>query len=184
MDKPFILIRPSDDTDIPAITAIYAGNVLNGTGTFETAAPDDTEMSSRRAAVLALGWPWLVAEETGLGVIGYAYANQFRPRMAYRCALEDSVYLAPSARGRGIGRALLTALVTQCEQRGARQLIALIGDADNAASIGLHTACGFERTGTLHAAGWKFDRWLDVVLMQRALGDGHRTPPGPIARSA
>ncbi|WP_425258567.1 N-acetyltransferase family protein [Rubrivivax sp. RP6-9] len=171
-----LTIRPSSDADLAAITAIYEHNVLHGTGTFELEAPDTAEMARRRADVLSKGLPWLVAEDAGQ-VLGYAYANHFRPRRAYRFCLEDSIYLAPEARGRGVGRLLLAELVARCEAAGARQMLAVIGDADNAGSIGVHRALGFEHTGVLKAAGWKFDRWLDVVLMQRALGTGAGTVP-------
>jgi L-amino acid N-acyltransferase YncA len=171
-----LTIRPSTDADLPAITAIYAHNVLHGTGTFELEAPDEAEMVRRRVDVLSKGLPWLVAESGG-HVLGYAYANHFRPRRAYRFCLEDSIYLHADARGRGVGRLLLAELVARCEAAGARQMLAVIGDAANAGSIGVHRACGFEHTGVLKAAGWKFDRWLDVVLMQRALGTGAATTP-------
>jgi phosphinothricin acetyltransferase len=171
-----LLIRPGADADLPAITAIYAWNVLNGTGTFELDAPDAAEMARRRADVLGRGLPWLVAERDG-AVVGYAYANVFRPRPAYRYCLEDSIYLHPQAQGGGIGRLLLAELVARCQALGARQMLAVIGDADNGASIGVHRALGFGHAGVLKAAGWKFGRWLDVVLMQRALGPGDGAPP-------
>ena len=174
---PDLLIRPSLLGDIPAITAIYAHNVLHGTGTFELEAPDDAEMGRRRDDVLGKGLPWLVAEAEGR-VLGYAYANHFRPRRAYRFCLEDSIYLHADARGQGVGRILLTELLTRCEVQGARQMLAVIGDSANAGSIGLHAALGFEHTGVLKASGWKFGRWLDVVLMQRSLGTGSSTPAG------
>jgi phosphinothricin acetyltransferase len=170
-----LLIRPSRSDDLPAITAVYAHNVLHGTGTFELEAPDEAEMGRRRDDVLGKGLPWLVAERGG-EVLGYAYANHFRPRRAYRFCLEDSIYLHPQARRQGVGRLLLAELMSQCEARGARQMLAVIGDAGNAASIGVHRALGFEHTGVLKAAGWKFDRWLDVVLMQRPLGLGDSEP--------
>ena len=170
-----LLVRPSVDADLPAITAIYAHAVLHGTGTFELEPPDTAEMARRRDDVLGKGLPWLVAERAGQ-VLGYAYANHFRPRRAYRFCLEDSVYLHPDAQGQGLARALLAELMTRCEARGARQMLAVIGDAANAGSVGLHAALGFEHTGVLKAAGWKFGRWLDVVLMQRALGDGDAKP--------
>ncbi|MDO9284689.1 MAG: N-acetyltransferase family protein [Aquabacterium sp.] len=178
MTTPALLIRPSTPADLPAITAIYAEAVLNGTGTFELDPPDQAEMARRRDDVLSKGLPWLVAEAPGPAgnqVLGYAYANHFRPRRAYRFCLEDSIYLHPDARGRGVGRLLLTELVGRCEAAGARQMLAVIGDAANAGSIGVHAALGFEHTGVLKAAGWKFDRWLDVILMQRALGTGDTT---------
>ncbi len=171
-----MILRPSTEADLPAITAIYAEAVLHGTGTFELEAPDGAEMARRRTDVLSKGLPWLVAEESGR-VLGYAYANHFRPRRAYRFCLEDSIYLAPEARGRGVGRLLLAELVARCEAAGARQMLAVIGDSANAGSIGVHRALGFEHTGLLKASGWKFGRWLDVVLMQRALGTGAATTP-------
>jgi L-amino acid N-acyltransferase YncA len=176
MNLPTLFIRPSTQADLPAITAIYTDAVMNGTGTFELDAPDSAEMSQRRSAVLANGWPWLVAESGGQ-VLGYAYANPFRPRRAYRFCLEDSIYLAPAARGHGVGRLLLAELLARCEALGARQMLAVIGDAANAGSVGVHAALGFEHTGVLKAAGWKFGRWLDVVLMQRALGTGNADAP-------
>lgn len=171
------MIRASRAEDLPAITAIYAHAVLNGTGTFELEPPDAAEMGRRRDAVLANGLPWLVAARDDQ-VLGYAYANHFRPRRAYRFCLEDSIYLHADARGQGVGRVLLAELIARCEARGARQMLAVIGDADNTGSVGVHRACGFEHTGVLKASGWKFGRWLDVVLMQRALGEGAATPGG------
>ncbi len=173
--SPRLLIRPSTPADLPAITAIYAWHVAHGTGTFELDAPDAEEMGRRREAVLANGLPWLVAERGGR-VLGYAYANHFRPRRAYRFCVEDSIYLADEARGQGLGRLLLAELIARCQAAGARQMLAVIGDAANAASIGVHRALGFEHTGVLKSAGWKFERWLDVVLMQRALGEGDASP--------
>lgn len=170
-----LLIRPSTPADLAAITAIYADNVLQGTGTFELEPPDAAEMARRRDDVLGKGLPWLVAERAHQ-VLGYAYANHFRPRRAYRFCLEDSIYLHPDARTQGIGRLLLTELVSRCEALGARQMLAVIGDAANAGSIRLHAALGFEHTGVLKASGWKFGRWLDVVLMQRSLGAGDGAP--------
>src|SRR5436305_8667016 len=143
MSTPTLLIRPSTAADVPAIAAVYGWNVLNGTGTFELDAPSEDEMARRRDDVLAKGLPWLVAESAGR-VLGYAYAGQFRPRPAYRYCLEDSIYLAPEAKGRGVGRLLLAELLAQCEARGARQMLAVIGDSANAASIGVHRALGLE----------------------------------------
>lgn len=168
---PAALIRPCTAEDLPAVQAIYAHAVEHGTGTFELQAPTLEEMARRHADVLAKGLPWLVAQSEGR-VVGYAYANAFRPRPAYRFFLEDSIYLAPKAQGQGLGRLLLADLVARCTAAGARQLLAVIGDAQNQASIGVHRSCGFEHTGVLQHAGWKFGRWLDVVLMQRALGPG------------
>ena len=176
MPIPSLLIRPSSGADIPAITAIYGHNVQHGTGTFELEPPSEDEMSRRRDDVTGKGLPWLVGEADGV-VLGYAYANHFRPRRAYRFCLEDSIYLAADARGQGIGRLLLAELIARCEAAGARQMLAVIGDSANAGSIGVHRALGFEDSGVLKAAGWKFGRWLDVVLMQRALNTGAATAP-------
>ena len=176
MSSLALLIRPGTPDDIARITAIYAWNVLNGTGTFELLAPDAADMTRRYEDVMSKGLPWLVAERAGQ-VLGYAYANHFRPRPAYRFCLEDSIYLAADAMGQGIGRLLLAELLSQCEARGARQMLAVIGDSANAASIGLHRRLGFEQTGLLKAAGWKFERWLDVVVMQRSLGQGSTAAP-------
>lgn len=173
-----MLIRPSTDADLDAITAIYADAVLTGTGTFELEPPDTAEMSRRRADVLSKGLPWLVAEADGQ-VLGYAYANHFRPRLAYRFCLEDSIYLHRDARGRGVGTQLLAELMARCEAAGARQMLAVIGDSQNAGSIGVHRRLGFEHVGVMKSAGWKFERWLDVVVMQRALGRGDAVPPEP-----
>lgn len=169
-------IRPSLPGDLPALTAIYAHHVLHGTGTFELEPPDEAEMARRHADVTGKGLPWLVAEEAGV-VLGYAYANHFRPRRAYRFCLEDSIYLAPTAQRRGVGRLLLAELLARSEALGARQMLAVIGDAANAGSIGVHRALGFEPAGVLKAAGWKFDQWRDVVLMQKALGTGAADAP-------
>jgi L-amino acid N-acyltransferase YncA len=166
-----LTIRPSTGADLPAIQAIYAHAVTSGTGTFETEVPAVDEMGRRRQEVLGRQLPWLVAERGG-EVLGYAYANYFRPRLAYRFCVEDSIYLAPAAQGQGVGRLLLAELIARCESAGARQMLAVIGDAANAGSVGVHTALGFTHTGVLKSAGWKFGRWLDVVLMQRTLGLG------------
>jgi len=177
---PPLVIRPSTVADLPAITRIYAYAVTHGTGTFELDCPGEAEMSRRRDDVLAKGLPWLVGERGGQ-LLGYAYANHFRPRRAYRFCVEDSIYLDPNANGQGVGRLLLAELLAQCEARGARQMLAVIGGAANAGSIGVHRRCGFEPTGVLKAAGWKFDRWLDVVLMQKSMGDGSATAPADSA---
>ena len=176
MAAPSLLIRPSTPADLPAITAIYGWNVLNGTGTFELEAPDEPEIARRRDDVLSKGLPWLVAERHGV-VLGFAYANHFRPRRAYRFCLEDSVYLAADAKGQGLGRLLLAELLARCEAAGARQMLAVIGDSANLGSIGVHRTLGFEPIGVMKAAGWKFERWLDVVLMQKSLGQGAETVP-------
>ena len=175
MNEP-LLLRPSTVADLAAMTRIYADAVRDGTGSFELVAPDAQQMAERRTAVLEAGWPWLVAERGSI-VLGFAYAQSFRPRPAYRWCVEDSIYLDRAARACGIGRLLLAELVGRCAARGARQMLALIGDAANAGSIGVHRACGFEHTGVMRDSGWKFDRWLDVVIMQRALGDGSASAP-------
>jgi L-amino acid N-acyltransferase YncA len=171
-----VLIRPSTPGDLAAITAIYGWHVRHGTGTFEVDPPDMAEMARRREDVVAKALAYLVLEQEG-AVLGYAYANQFRPRPAYRFCLEDSVYLAPDAAGRGYGRLLLAELLARCEAAGARQMLAVIGDSANAGSIGVHRALGFGHVGTIAAAGWKFDAWRDVVVMQRSLGPGATLPP-------
>jgi L-amino acid N-acyltransferase YncA len=173
---PTTLIRPSTAADVPAISAIYGDAALSGTGTFELEAPAEAEMARRRDDVLAKGLPWLVAEVDGR-VLGYAYANHFRPRLAYRFCVEDSIYLHRDARGKGLGTLLLSELMARCEAAGARQMLAVIGDSANAGSIGVHRRLGFEHVGVMKSAGWKFDRWLDVVVMQRALGVGDSLPP-------
>ncbi len=170
------LIRPSRDEDLDAIARIYGHHVLTGTGTFETTPPTTTEMATRRADVLGKGLPWLVAEDAGQ-VIGFAYGNWFKPRPAYRFSVEDSIYLAPEAAGKGLGRALLAELLATLERGGVRKVMAVIGDSANAGSIGVHTALGFERVGVVRSCGWKFDRWLDIVLMEKSLGQGDSTPP-------
>ncbi len=169
-------IRPSTDADVPAITAIYAHHVLHGTGTFETTPPTEADMAARRADVLAKGLPYLVVEEAGQ-VLGFAYCNWFKPRPAYRFSAEDSIYLHPDARGRGLGRRLLGALAEAGEKAGLRKLIAVIGDSGNAGSIGVHRALGCTDAGVIRSCGWKFGRWLDIVLMEKVLGDGDATPP-------
>lgn len=171
-----LTLRPSIAADLAAIQAIYAEAVLHGTGTFETEVPAIEEISRRRDEVLSRGLPWLVAEAEGQ-VVGYAYANYFRPRLAYRFCLEDSVYLRPDQQGRGVGKLLLTELISRCEAAGARQMLAVIGDSDNLGSIGVHRSLGFTTTGLLKSSGWKFGRWLDVVLMQRQLGSGDQSSP-------
>lgn len=171
------LIRPSTPADVGAIASIYGWHVRHGTGTFEIDAPDHAEMARRRDDVVTKGLPFLVLEQEG-SVRGYAYANQFRPRPAYRFCVEDSVYLEPELAGRGYGRLLLAELLARCEAAGARQMLAVIGDSANAGSVGVHRALGFATVGTIAAAGWKFDRWLDVVVMQRGLGAGAAASPG------
>lgn len=169
-------IRPSTDGDTAAIAAIYCHHVLHGTGTFEIDPPSEAEIAARRAEVLARGLPWLVAER-GRQVQGFAYANWFKPRPAYRFSAEDSVYVADGARGQGLGRLLLAELLAQTEAAGARKLLAVIGDSANLASIALHRALGFADVATLRSVGWKFGAWRDVVLMEKALGAGDRSAP-------
>ena len=171
-----LTLRSSTDADLPAITAIYAHHVLHGTGTFETTPPTETEMAGRRADVLARGLPYLVAENDGR-VVGFAYCQWFKPRPAYRFSAEDSIYLDPDAAGQRIGNRLLLELAKQAEAAGIRKLIAVIGDSDNVRSIGVHRAVGFRHVGTIESCGWKFVRWLDIVLMEKSLGHGNRTPP-------
>lgn len=168
-------IRPSTDSDIDAITTIYAHHVLHGTGTFETTPPTASEMAARRTDVLSKDLPYLVLEEEER-LLGFAYCTWFKPRPAYRFSAEDSIYMHPEAGGRGWGRLLLTELMAQAERAGVRKLIAVIGDSANLGSVGVHRSCGFQPVGVLSNCGWKFDRWLDVVLMDRALGAGSSTP--------
>jgi L-amino acid N-acyltransferase YncA len=171
-----LTIRPSTDQDVPAITAIYGHHVLHGTGTFETTPPGEADMASRRADVLAKGLPHLVAQNAGQ-VVGFAYCQWFKPRPAYRFSAEDSIYLHPDAAGQRLGNKLLSELAKQAEAAGIRKLIAVIGDSGNVRSIGVHRALGFRHVGTIEACGWKFDRWLDIVLMEKSLGEGARTAP-------
>ena len=173
-----IKIRPSTDADVAAVTTIYAHHVLHGTGTFEITPPSEEDMAARRGDVLSKALPYLVLEDDE-GVAGFAYCNWFKPRPAYRFSAEDSIYLAERAQGKGYGRLLLQELMAQAERAGVRKLIAVIGDSANAGSIGVHRTCGFTHVGILGACGWKFDRWLDVVLMERALGWGATQPPTP-----
>lgn len=176
------LIRPSHDDDVPAIATIYAHHVLGSTASFELEPPSPAEIAARRAEVLGRGLPWLVAEQAG-EVLGYAYCNWFKPRPAYRHAAENSIYLAPQAHGQGLGRALLAELSARAEAAGVRRLIALIGDSANVASIGVHRAAGFAHVGVLQSSGWKFGRWVDVVLMDKVLGAGASTAPEPPSAS-
>lgn len=163
-----LAIRPATPDDAPAIQAIYAHHVLTGTGTFEIDPPDLAEIAARMARVTAAGRPWLVAEDGG-AILGYAYAGPFRERAAYAATVEDSIYLAPAALGRGLGRALLEALIAACRAAGAREMLAVIGDSENLASIGLHRALGFGDVGVLRRVGRKFGRDLDVVILQKSL---------------
>lgn len=169
-------LRPATPADIPVITAIYGPNVRDGIASFEYDPPDAAEMAKRQAAILDAGYPYLVAEIDG-AVAGYAYASAYRSRPGYRFACENSVYVAPSAQGKGVGRALLARLVDDCTALGYRQMIAVIGNLGNHGSIALHRAAGFTVVGVLPSIGWKLGRWVDCVLMQRPLGEGDRTPP-------
>lgn len=169
-------IRDAVAGDIAAVTAIYAVHVQHGAATFEIEPPDQPEMLRRFTELTAQGFPYFVVESAGR-VVGYAYAGPFRTRPAYRFTVEDSIYLDAAAQRRGIGRALLDRLVDACARRGARQMIAVIGDSANAGSIALHRSCGFSDAGLLIASGFKFGRWIDTVLMQRALGAGASTLP-------
>lgn len=170
-------VRDAGAADVPAMTAIYAHHVQHGTGTFEEEPPTEAEIAARLAKVQDAGCAWLVAEdETGL-ILGYGYFSQYRDRSAYRFCAEDSVYVRDDIRGQGVGKALVAELVARAEARGFRQMIAVIGDSENVGSIGLHISLGFRQVGVLKAAGMKFGRWVDVVLMQRALGEGERTLP-------
>src|SRR6202171_2635970 len=170
-------IRPATAADLPAITDIYEHAVLYGTATFELIPPDLAEMTRRFGVLMDGGFPYLVDILEGR-VVGYAYAGAYRPRPAYRFTVENSVYLDPAIHRRGIGLQLLQRLIAECEARGYRQMIAVIGDSANAASIGVHSRCGFEMIGTHPNVGFKFGRWLDTVMMQRALGEGAATVPG------
>ncbi|MGJ7507938.1 N-acetyltransferase family protein [Variovorax sp. GT1P44] len=170
------LIRPSRDEDVAAITAIYAHHVLHGTGSFETEPPTASDMAQRRADVLSKKLPYLVAERDG-ELLGFAYCNWFKPRPAYRFSAEDSIYLADSARGQGLGARLLAALSEAAESVGVRKLIAVIGDSANAGSIGVHRAQGFSHVGVFKDCGWKFGEWRDIVLMEKVLGEGSATKP-------
>jgi phosphinothricin acetyltransferase len=168
--------RAARQDDVPALTEIYAHHVRHGLASFEIEPPDAAEMARRHAHVVSLGLPYLVAEVGGR-VAGYAYAAPYRTRPAYRFTVEDSVYVHPERVGHGIGSLLLPALISACEKAGCRQMIAVIGDSENWSSIKLHEKFGFARIGVLPAVGWKFGRWVDSVLMQRALGPGAETRP-------
>jgi len=169
-------LRPAEDRDVARIAAIYSDHVLTGLASFEVTPPDAAEIARRRAEVLRRGLPYVVAELGG-AVVGYAYAAPYRLRPAYAYTVEDSVYVHRDALGRGVGRRLLEHLVSDCAAAGYRQMLAVIGDSGNQASIALHAACGFTRVGLLSAVGFKFGRWVDSVLMQRPLGEGDATPP-------
>jgi L-amino acid N-acyltransferase YncA len=169
-------VRPSVEADVEAIAAIYAHHVLHGRGSFEIEPPSADEMRNRRAALVARQFPHLVAIRDG-EVVGYSYAGPYRSRAAYSGTIESSVYVRADAIGRGIGKRLLQALITACEARGFRQMVAVIGDSDNLPSIRLHEQLGFRLVGVLRSVGYKHGRWLDTVLLQLELGLGNRTPP-------
>lgn len=171
-----LIVRASTEADIARCAEIYGHHVLHGTASFEVDPPDLAEMTKRRAAVLDLGLPYIVAEKAGR-VLGYAYAGNWRPRPAYKFSVEDSIYIDHAAVGQGIGKALLPVLIERCAALGKRQMVAVIGDSAQTPSIRLHAGFGFEMTGTLKSIGFKFGRWLDSVIMQRPLGAGDTVPP-------
>ena len=176
MSGDTVLIRPSADGDIAAITAIYRHHVLHGIASFEEEPPDPAEIARRRQDIVARELPYLVAER-GARVLGYCYASPYRTRSAYRFAVEDSIYIDHHETGRGIGRALLSELIGRCAAQGYRQMVAVIGDSEQWPSIRLHQRLGFVEAGTLRAVGFKFGGWVDTVLMQRILGEGAMTRP-------
>ena len=171
-----VVVRAAEEEDFPAIQAIYAHHVLTGFASFEETPPDVAELKRRWQAIVGEGLPYLVATVDG-ALLGYAYAGRYRARSAYRFSVEDSVYVALDAGGRGIGRTLLDTLIARCTEAGRRQMIAIIGDSGNTASIALHRACGFTLVGAFRDVGLKRGRWVDTVLMQRALGPGGSTLP-------
>ena len=170
-DRTAIAIRPASVDDLKALHEIYAGHVLNGAASFEEVPPDLAEFERRWRHIAELGLPYLVVCDPR-GILGYAYAGPYRPRSAYRFTVEDSIYLDPQATGRGIGRRLLTSVIEGATAAGKRQMLAVIGDSTNRASVALHLSLGFTEVGTFRAVGFKFGRWVDSVLMQRALGPG------------
>ncbi|MDB5372765.1 MAG: N-acetyltransferase family protein [Belnapia sp.] len=172
-----IMLRDSTAADIPAIAAIYGHSVQHGRASFELEPPEVAEMARRREAILAGGYPYIVATDGAGRLLGYAYVSAYRARPAYRFAVENSIYVAPDAGRRGVGRLLLPALIARCEALGFRLMIAVIGDSANTPSIGLHAACGFTHCGVLPAVGWKHGQWVDTVLMTRPLGEGQTTAP-------
>ena len=171
-----MILRLANAADAGAVAGIYGHHVLHGLGTFEEQPPSAEDIAGRMAPVLAHGLPYLVAEVDDR-IAGFAYAAPFRPRAAYRYTVEDSVYVAPDAVGRGVGKALVSRLIADCEALGLRQMIAVIGDSANAGSIGLHRALGFEPLGVAHGVGFKHGRWVDTVWMQRPLNGGEATAP-------
>ncbi|MDF1608193.1 GNAT family N-acetyltransferase [Hoeflea sp. YIM 152468] len=175
-----MIIRDATLSDLTGITSIYTGSVVDGVASYELVAPDVAEMERRMAAITGSGYPYLIAAAGDGTVLGYAYASAFRTRPAYRWLVEDSIYLAPEARGQGVGRALLDALIGRCETLGFRQMVAVIGGADPA-SIAVHHKAGFVHCGMISGAGHKHGRWLDTVFMQRPLGAGKATDPDPLS---
>ena len=176
-EMPHVSIRPATPDDIPAITRVYAHAVMHGTASFEFEPPDEREMARRMNELTGKDFPYFAADSGG-ALAGYAYAALYRTRPAYRFTVEDSVYIAPDSHRRGVGRALLAALIEACEARGFRQMIAVIGDSPRQqASVGLHAALGFRHVGILQDVGFKHGRWVDTLLMQRELGEGGRTGP-------
>jgi len=176
--KPEVTIRDAQPGDLPRIREIYVHHVLHGLASFEETPPDLDEMTRRYQATRARGLPYLAAEDTETqDLLGYAYAGPYRPRPAYRFTVENSVYVAPGLEGRGVGRRLLERLIEDCTALGLRQMIAVIGDSGHLPSIAFHEALGFTRIGLLRSVGFKFDRWVDSVILQRALGGGGETPP-------
>ena len=165
-----MIIRPATAGDLTAITTIYGHHVLKGTGTFEEIPPTEADMADRMAEVQGCGLPWFAAEGEDGRFLGYAYAGMFRSRTAYRFSVEDSVYVAPEAQGQGVGRLLLSSVIAACEAAGYRQMLALIGDSENAGSVALHKSLGFAPVGVFSDVGFKAGRWLDVVMMQKRLG--------------
>ncbi|RKQ70082.1 GNAT family N-acetyltransferase [Oceanibaculum indicum] len=176
MNLDTIVVRDAREADIPAIRAIYAHHVQHGLASFEETPPDEAEMLRRFRTLKEGGFPYLAAELAG-DLVGYSYAGQYRPRPAYRYSVEDSVYVRDGMAGKGVGRALLTALLARCTDMGFRQMIAIIGDSANHGSIGLHQSMGFEMVGTIRSVGFKHGRWVDSVLLQRALGEGDTSLP-------
>jgi phosphinothricin acetyltransferase len=170
------ILRAATAADIPAITSIYRPAVVKGTASFEIEPPDEPEMLRRFEAVVGAGYPYFVAELDGR-VVGYAYANAYRTRPGYRFTVEDSIYIADEAQGKGVGRLLLKALIEASTAKGYRLMVAVIGDSRNHASITLHRNLGFTFCGTIHSVGYKFGRWLDSVIMELPLGDGDKTAP-------
>ena len=176
MSADGVVVRPSQEGDVAQIAAIYGYHVLHGLASFEEVPPDIDELASRRRDILARGLPYLVAERSGR-VIGYCYAGPYRTRSAYRFTVEDSIYVDEAEVGRGLGRTLLATLLDRCAELGYRQMVAVIGGSETWPSIRLHAALGFTWVGVLPTVGFKFGSWVDIVLMQRALGPGGTVPP-------